>query len=115
MRSEIGRIGELTASNFLVEKGYRLVERNYRTKYGEIDLVMKDGGVWVFVEVKTKSGSQYGRPEEMFGRTKYAKVVRMGTLYMGNKNEQCRVDMVAVDLDVARQVIDIRHYENVFY
>jgi len=60
-----GKEGEEIARKFLVQKGFRLIESNYSNKLGEIDLIMLDKEVLVFVEVKLKIGDKFGSPEEM--------------------------------------------------
>lgn len=110
---ETGKIGEGAAEGILVKKGYELVLRNFSTRFGEIDLIMRDGEKLVFVEVKTKKGLKFGTPEEMFTRGKYNKVKRMATVYLKGKDVPCRIDMMAVELDQNNGVVALRHYENV--
>lgn len=86
---------------------------NYRTRFGEIDLIMKDKHLLVFVEVKTKRGVNFGKPEEMFTRGKYHKVKRMATVYLKGREVSCRIDMVAVELNDQGEVVTVRHYPNV--
>ncbi len=110
---QVGGRGEEIAAGYLQRKGYELLSRNYSTRYGEIDLICRDKGVLVFVEVKAKKGLKFGRPEEMFTRYKLAKVKRMAQMYLGGKEVPCRIDMVAVVLDEFDQPVEIKHYENV--
>lgn len=110
---QIGEVGERAAEEVLVKKGYELVLRNFSTRFGEIDLVMRDGGRLVFVEVKTKKGLKFGTPEEMFTRGKYSKVKRMATVYLKGEDVPCMIDMVAVELDQDSMPVAVRHYENV--
>ena len=109
----VGRAGESVAEEFLVRKGYETVLRNFSTRFGEIDLIMNDNGVLVFVEVKAKKGLIFGSPEEMFTRGKYDKVKRMATVYLKGRDVSCRIDMVAVVLDELNKRVSVRHYENV--
>ena len=113
LNREIGRIGELAAEEFLVKKGLEVVLRNFSTRFGEIDLIMNDKSVLVFVEVKAKKGLIFGSPEEMFTRGKYDKVKRMATVYLKGRDVSCRIDMVAVVLDELNQPVSVKHYENV--
>jgi putative endonuclease len=110
---ETGMIGENIACDFLVKKGYKILSRNYSTKFGEIDIVAIQKGVTVFVEVKTKKGLEYGSPEEMFGKSKSRRVKNMAIIYLGGKETLCRIDMVAVLLDRYDQLARVTHYENV--
>lgn len=110
---EIGRIGEGIAQEFLIKKGFELVLRNFYTRFGEIDLIMKDKGILVFVEVKTKKGLDFGQPEEMFTRNKYERVKRMAGVYLQGREVKCRIDMVAVVLDEFNESVSVKHYPNV--
>jgi putative endonuclease len=109
----IGRIGEGYARELLSEMGYRLVEKNYSNRWGEIDLICEDNDVLVFVEVKTKKGLEFGTPEEMFTQGKRSKVKRMAMMYLEGKEVKCRIDMVAVVLDKNNELVSIKHYQDV--
>lgn len=103
------------AHQSLSDKGYQVIERNFGTKFGEIDLIAKDGDVWVFVEVKTKRGLDFGSPEEMFTKGKMQRVKRMAAVYLQGRETTtaCRIDMVAVVLDSQNRPERITHYPNV--
>jgi putative endonuclease len=77
-----GNKGEEIAAKYLENKGYLLVERNFRTRFGEIDIVCWDGPILVFVEVKTKIGHDFGEPEDMVNKSKLAQVERMGEVFI---------------------------------
>jgi putative endonuclease len=109
----IGWLGEKMAMEYLKTKGYEMVERNFSTRFGEIDLICRENGVLVFVEVKTKKGQEFGLPEEMFTHYKYEKVKRMAVMYLGGREVPCRIDMVAVELDGDNRPRQIKHYQNV--
>ena len=83
-----GNRGEDLATEFLENKGYLILERNFRTRFGEIDIVCLDGEILVFVEVKTKKGHDFGEPEEMVNKSKLLQVQRMGEVFieMNNSN-----------------------------
>jgi len=68
-------MGERFAREYLEEKGYKIIEQNYKTKYAEIDLVARKGKELVFVEVRTKKGEDFGTPEETINNKKMRKVV----------------------------------------
>lgn len=111
-----GNRGEEMATKYLENKGYRIVERNFRTRFGEIDIVCWDGQILVFVEVKTKIGHDFGEPEEMVNKGKISKVKRMGVVYLQDKNidVQCRVDVMAIVLFSDGKVESIKHHEAVY-
>ena len=113
VNKNIGALGEKIALNHLLSKNYELIVTNYSTRFGEIDLIMKDKDILVFVEVKTKKGLDFGLPEDMFTRGKYTKVKRMATTYLKGVDVPCRIDMVAVILGEDNQPLSIKHYENV--
>ncbi|MDZ7587521.1 MAG: YraN family protein [Patescibacteria group bacterium] len=109
-----GKQGEAAAEEFLAKKGFELLERNHRTRYGEIDLVMKDREVVVFVEVKTKTGERFGEPWEMVDERKLVQIERLGKMWMV-KNDfdgSCRIDVVGVWLDYGA-IEKIEHWQNV--
>lgn len=85
-----GNRGEDLAAGFLENKGYLIVERNFRTRFGEIDIVCLDGKKLVFVEVKTKIGHKFGEPEDMVSKSKLAQVRRMGEMYILLKTQELK-------------------------
>ena len=110
---QTGEMGESLALGYLLKLGYELIMRNFHTRYGEIDLIMRDKEVMVFVEVKAKKTHEWGTPEEMFTQGKYRKVKNMGMVYLHGKDVLCRIDMVAVDLFTDPPAL--RHYPNVTF
>ncbi|MEK7091032.1 MAG: YraN family protein [Patescibacteria group bacterium] len=108
-----GLIGEEVALQHLLKKGLQLVLRNFSTRFGEIDLIMRDKSILVFVEVKAKKGLKWGSPEEMFTRGKYERVKRMASVYLQGQEVPCRIDMVAVVLNSQNELVSVKHYENV--
>ncbi len=113
LNKQTGFIGEKLALDYLLSKNYEPLTKNYSTKFGEIDLVMRDGNITVFVEVKTKKGVNFGTPEDMFTHGKYERVKRMATVYLNGRDVPCRIDMVAVTLDSNDQLVSLKHYPNV--
>ena len=94
-----GASAEADAAQLLVEAGYTIVERNFRCKAGELDIIARDGGVLVFVEVRSRSDDDHGAAVEMIRRTKQRRVARVATYYLATAEpafEECRFDIVAV-------------------
>jgi len=94
-----GPQGEDIAVSFLEEQGYVVLVRNYRQRFGEIDIVAEDGGVLVFIEVKTRKNNRYGSPFEAVDSRKQKKLSMMAQDYISrNKMEDraARFDVVAV-------------------
>ncbi|MFH0749753.1 MAG: YraN family protein [Candidatus Gottesmanbacteria bacterium] len=114
LNSVTGKYGEAVAAELLTTKGYTIIERNWRNKFGEIDIIAKKNGVLVFVEVKTKVGELFGTPEEMVGSKKLNKVRHMATIYMNGVEVPCRIDVVAIILGDDNAVLRVNHYENVY-
>jgi len=123
-KSFIGKFGEDLACQYLKNKGYTIIERNFRKKWGELDIIAKNRGVLVFVEVKTmrQSGNENSakelNPENQLTVAKYKKLKRAASLYAGrNQNlvddkKGWRIDLIAIDL-MENQNPRIRHYENI--
>ncbi len=98
---ETGLFGENAAASFLQGRGYRVLVRRYRIKAGEIDLVCRHGEVLVFVEVKTRSGTDFGRPAEAVTPEKQRRISRAALGYLrllGNPPIIFRFDIVEVFL-----------------
>ncbi len=98
-RHELGRRGEGLAAKFLRKKGYRIVDRNVRTPYGEIDLIARQGKTLVFVEVKARSDLSFGRPEEAVGPVKRRRLIRSARHWLaqnGSSDAPARFDVVSV-------------------
>ena len=98
-RVEIGRRGEDAAAEHLESLGLRILERRFRTRCGEIDLIADDAGTLVFVEVKTRRGIGYGRPAEAVDRPKMGRILRAAALYLTafpGPARSCRFDVVEV-------------------
>ena len=95
-KSALGQQGETCAVEFLTRNGYRILNRNLRTKFGEIDVVASDGNVLCFVEVKTRSTCTFGLPEEWILPEKQRRLGRLAQWYL----QYYRVRDVPVRFDV---------------
>jgi putative endonuclease len=96
----LGETGERLAETYLTGKGYQAVERNFRCRVGEIDLILRDGATWVFVEVKTRSSSRYGAGREAVGKVKQAHLQRAALFYLQSRrlgDVPFRFDVVEID------------------
>lgn len=110
-----GTVGEDAAVDYLVKKGYRILERNFRFDRGEIDIVADDRGTLVFVEVKTRHSKSFGEPEDAVTPKKRLQLrkVAKGYLYAQHiESKQCRFDVVAIEYQGGD--VTIRHIENAF-
>jgi putative endonuclease len=114
-RQSVGRVGERLAANTLEERGYRILEQNFRCQYGEIDLVAEEGEDLVFVEVKTRRGTACGLPEEAVTSRKARKLQEVAACYLDVHNlPECswRIDVVAVQFSSAGKLEEIRVYQH---
>ena len=110
-----GQLGERLAQDFLKERGYQIVETNYRSPDGEVDIIVSQKGVLVFVEVRTKSSHMFGTPEESVNRRKKQKLIAVSQHYLQNHEPQppsWRIDFVAVELDNRGKLNRIEHFED---
>jgi putative endonuclease len=111
----LGREGERIAERFLKKKGYKLVERNYRCAVGELDLIVLDQRVIVFVEVKTRTGSGYGTPLDAVEFRKQQKMILAAQFFLNAKKlgqREARFDVVGISWPGGEPAIE--HIENAF-
>lgn len=114
-RRKLGDDGEKQAVLFLKEKGFRILARQERTLFGEIDIVCLDGKEIVLVEVKTRRTNQYGRPEDSITPTKFAHMAASAHVFLvrrGWTTHPWRLDVVAVTWPMYKDPI-LMHYRSV--
>ncbi len=112
LRKLLGRSGEDRAAKHLAKLGYRVLERNYRTRQGEIDLIAVDRDTIVFVEVKTRTNDAFGAPELAVDLRKQGRMVKAALGYLRQKKlhqMSCRFDVVAISGGEKPQVEIIRN------
>lgn len=112
LRKLVGRSGEDQAARHLSRLGYRILERNYRTVHGEIDLIALDGDTVAFVEVKTRTSDAYGAPELAVVPGKQRRMVKAALGYLKRMRLHqmaCRFDVVAISGPGEGQVQIIRN------
>lgn len=115
-RARLGAMGEDVASRYLQSHGLVVLERNWRCREGEIDLVATDGDTLVVVEVKTRSGIDYGRPAEAVTRSKLSRIRRLAQLWLAANRVgwvQVRFDVVAV-LACPGEPVEVEHFVDAF-
>ena len=114
-RQILGKEGERLAEQYLRKKGYKLVERNYRCPAGEVDLIVLDRRVIVFVEVKTRTGHEFGTPLEAVYPRKQRKMMQAAQFFLSQKKlhqRDARFDVVGISWPAHEPVIE--HVENAF-
>jgi putative endonuclease len=119
-RPQLGRLGEQLAVEHLIRRGFRIVERNYRTRWGELDIVAYDGRTLAFCEVKTRRLSTPGRdPLESVHTRKRAKVRKMAGSWLIERTDRpyadnVRFDAIGVTLDLSGRLVSLEHLEGAF-
>ena len=114
---EKARRGENIARSYLQSRGYDIIEQNYRTRYGEIDLIAGHRGILVFIEVRSRQSEQFGSPEATINRNKINKLIRNARSYMSRKryDRSYRIDAVCIVLGEGKEPERINHYKNVTF
>jgi len=100
-RIRLGKAGENIAANFLLDKGLVIITRNFRDKFGEIDIIAKDGETLVFVEVKTRRSDHFGIPEEAVTPAKQQQIIRVAMNYLAQGkllDAPVRFDVIGITL-----------------
>src|SRR3970282_601959 len=111
----LGQEGERLAERYLRKKGYKLVERNYRCAVGELDLIVLDRRIVVFVEVKTRTGHGFGSPLEAVEFRKQRKMIQAAQFFLsakGLQQREARFDVIGISWPGREPVLE--HIENAF-
>jgi putative endonuclease len=113
-RRALGEFGERLAVQHLEANGYQIVERNYRRREGDIDIITRQGIVLAFVEVRCRRGTLMGTAIESLSPAKQRRLVALAQAYCQGRNvtlEQPRIDVIAVDLAPDGRVLSLAHVE----
>lgn len=116
LRQILGQKGEAVAGRYLKGKGYTIVKTNYRCLYGEIDLIVRDGDVLIFVEVKTRTSRNFGGPAAAVNYRKQIQISKVAHHYLvthHNADIDARFDVVSV-LSQKGKTTEIEHITNAF-
>jgi putative endonuclease len=114
-RQELGKSGEDLACAELERRGYAILERRYRTRFGEIDIIASDQGTIVFVEVKARTGKEFGGGAAAITGWKQRRVAQMAVDFLARRrlhNCPCRFDVVTIDFDAGQPRLIV--YPNAF-
>ncbi|RLB08083.1 MAG: YraN family protein [Deltaproteobacteria bacterium] len=110
-RKALGDRGEDLAVRYLLKRGYKVIEKNYRCFLGEIDLIARDKGTLVFVEIKARSSARFGLPQEAVSPFKQRKLIQVAKAYMAERHLgeaiATRFDVVAVQLTPSGPEIEL--------
>ena len=111
---ELGKLGEDLAVNFLISKGYQILERNWHSGHKEIDIIAFDDDVLVIVEVKTLKSDDYGEPEIAVGVTKQRMLIRAADSFVRYKNLNVDVRFDIISIVISDGEPEIEHIEDAF-
>ncbi len=114
-RKQLGNWGENLAAKTLQERGYTIMERNYRTPYGEMDIICRNQEAVVFVEVKTRTNRAYGYPEDAITAKKRAHLEETALSYLQEHpevNGAWRIDVISIEVKPGSESVEIEWFEN---
>lgn len=112
----IAVLGEDIAVDYLKKKGYKIIERNFRKKYEEIDIIALFGSTLVFIEVKTRTSSSFGTPFESIAPWKLRHLIQLAEFYKmthSNLPDNMRIDAIGVIVTRDNKLENIEHLENI--
>jgi putative endonuclease len=114
-RQALGALGERLAEQHLLARGYGIVDRNVRTREGEIDIIARYGETLAFVEVRSRRGSRMGCAVESVTPAKQRRMYALAEAYGADRDdlpEARRIDVIAIDFAPDGRLLSLRHYEN---
>ena len=116
-KQKIGKFGEETAEKYLIKNGYKIIAKNVKTSYQEIDIIANIKEKIIIVEVKTALSQKYGPPEENMSRKKIQNLKTALTLYIdknGLNPDNARIDLITVTINKLKKTANIKHYKDVY-
>ena len=114
---EFGALGERLAAEYLKERKYKILEKNYKCKLGEIDIIARDGGEIAFIEVKTRSADPYLSGMYSVDRRKQFHIMRTASWYTEHKKLKLQPRFDVIEVEIKRssgELVKIDHYKNAF-
>ncbi len=114
LKKTLGNKGEELAVKYLKSKGLRILERNFRTTLGEIDIIAEEKGTIVFVEVKTRSDDSFGMPFEAVGNRKRERIKRIALLYLKDSGMERPVRFDVISIEMRGRDRRIEHIKEAF-
>jgi len=112
---QLGKLGEKLAADFLSNNDCKVLDKNFNTRYGEIDLVASSGDEILFCEVKTRTSNRYGYPETAVNKKKIHHILKALRIYLKTKNinSYWRIDIISVELNMQKRKAKISWFKNV--
>lgn len=119
---EIGKLGESAMESYLASQNYRIFNRNFSSRYGEIDIIAIDMSAsppeLVFIEVKSRSNDFFGAPQEAVDFRKRQKILKTALYFLDSSSRKLpsvwRIDVIAVELNHAGKFLNLEHFKNIF-
>lgn len=110
-----GKLGEKIAEDFLIKKGYQIIERRFYSRQGEIDLVATKDDTIIFIEVKMRTSNSFGEPEQSIGQRKIRRINQAIFKFLAKhpKYKDCDPILDVVSIELSQGQAQIRHYENI--
>ena len=115
-RQQLGKLGEGLAVTYLRKQGFAIIDRNFKKRYGELDIIALEGSVLVFIEVKTRIGHAFGSPEEAVTPRKFHEGKQTALYYKmlhPELPESLRIDVIGIELDEHYTLVHFNHIPNV--
>jgi len=115
-RKKLGSLGEHIATSYLQKQGYTVIDRNFKARYGELDIVAVKDATLIICEVKTRIGSSFGKPEEAITPHKLRELVQTTAYYVlthAESPKSQRIDLIAISLNEDKTIQYIKHIENI--
>lgn len=111
LRKQLGKIGETIAVNYLRDQGHWIVERNFRTKTGEVDIICKKNKAYIFIEVKTRSSQLFGYPEEALTEEKLTRLEQLAQEYCRyiKFTGEWRIEAISIIINFKKKSLGIKH------
>lgn len=117
-RKALGALSETLACKYLTTSGYKIITRNYRSRFGEIDIVASKNGLMTFIEVRSRRGGYAGYAEASFSSKKLYKIKLLSQIYMLEKGYYdtvlYRCDGICIHYTYSLKKAHLKHYKNIF-
>lgn len=110
-----GKIGEEMSMTYLLKNEFQVIERNYKFKKGEIDLIAQKNNLLVFVEVKWRSNSDFGFPEESINSNQQKSIIKTAEQYIFEKNWQGNIRFDVIAITENEETKELQHFEDAFF
>jgi len=116
---QTGKFGEDLARQYLIKKGYEILTSNFRSRFGEIDIIASKNNALIFVEVKLKIGEEAGQPEEMINNKKISQIQKMAEIFLQNNSSLAkkfplwRIDAICIVLNPDGSSKRITHWKDI--